>query len=151
MQTKNIIQSQANIIRITSLQKGNVVKIINEGYSEPELLYGVVLDLFNDGTKTFIQILQYKAGYSGVKSEIKLYSGDKELIIFPAELNEVQEYFQGAIDSIKRSIESKEEELAKARLGLKNALEFVSGEMGKKLTLVSFEEASEIKEPLQIT
>lgn len=147
MQTRNLIQSQANVIRITSLQKGNVVKIINEGYSEPELLYGVVLDLFNDGTKTFIQMLQYKAGYQEVKSEIKLYAGDKELIIFPAELNEVQEYFNSAIESIKRSIENKEEELAKSKLGLKNALEFTSGEMAKRLTLVSFEE---IKEPLQI-
>ena len=60
MQTKNIIQTVANVIKITSLKKGDVVKMIESGYSSPESYFAVVLDLLNDGENTYIELLKYK-------------------------------------------------------------------------------------------
>ena len=66
MKTKNIIQAQANVIKITSLVKGDTVKIIKSEYSSNEIRYGVVIDLMNDGTKTFIEMLEYQESYNDV-------------------------------------------------------------------------------------
>ena len=134
MQTKNIIQTQANVIKITSLVKGNVVKIIDDSSSySTDIKYGVVIDLMNDGSKTFLEILEYKKSYGDVSAEIKLYSGDKELNLFPASVDEVKEYFETTLSYISKSIEQDKENLQKKINGFEKAKQFVSGELSKNL------------------
>ena len=55
---KNLIQLNANVIKITNLKKGDVFKRIDDNYSTPEVKYGVVLDLMNTGEKSFIEVLE---------------------------------------------------------------------------------------------
>jgi len=143
MQTKNLIQTQANVIKITSLTKGNIVKLIDTNYSSKEVKYGIVTDLLNDGEKTFIELLEYKKNYDSVSSDIKIYEGTDELALFPAKIDEVQEYFNSAIEGLERTIKEKKEELLKLENGHKKAIEFSSGELEKKLSEASFEEVSQ--------
>ena len=144
MQTKNIIQTQANVIKITSLVKGNVVKIIDDSSSySTDIKYGVVIDLMNDGSKTFLEILEYKKSYGNVSAEIKLYSGDKELNLFPASVDEVKEYFETTLSYISKSIEQDKENLQKKINGFEKAKQFVSGELSKNLLETSFVEMTQ--------
>ena len=144
MQTKNIIQTQANVIKITSLVKGNVVKIIDDSSSySTDIKYGVVIDLMNDGSKTFLEILEYKKSYGDVSAEIKLYSGDKELNLFPASVDEVKEYFETTLSYISKSIEQDKENLQKKINGFEKAKQFVSGELSKNLLETSFVEMTQ--------
>tara|TARA_R110000868_G_C10972634_1_gene770617 strand:- start:7135 stop:7605 length:471 start_codon:yes stop_codon:yes gene_type:complete len=146
METKNLIQASANVVKITSLSPGDVVKYVDTGsYSSSEIKYGVVLDMLNDGEKSFIQILLYSNSYSEIKSEVKLFEGSKDVNIFPATVTEVEEYLDGAISSLSKKIEDKAKELDQMRLGLTKAKEFVSMETSKKLSEVSFKEVTQVE------
>ena len=141
MQTHQILQSNVNIVRITNLKKGNVFKMIEDtGYGEPSMAYGVVLDLFNDGNKTFVQILKYKLGYDFVEAEIKVLSGTKDVSIFPASKEEVENYFKGSLEGLTQKIASKKEELFKLEKALSKAKEFVDGELSNTLSKVEYSE-----------
>lgn len=140
METRQVIQASANIIRITNLSKGDVYKRIEESsYSEPGVKYGIVMDLLNDGNECFIEVLEYTKSYSTVSCSIKVFSGKKDVAIFPATPEEVKEYLQSSVDSMERDIEEKKKEVEKKIEECKKAKEFVSGETMKKLTATKFE------------
>ena len=144
METRNLIQTQANVIKITKLTKGNVVKIIDsEAYGGDKIKYGVVLELFNDGEKTFIEMLEYTKNYSNVSSAVKIYKGSDDLSLFPTTIGEVEDYFGAAINCLESTIVDKKEELLKLENGLKKAMEFTNGELSKKLSEVSFAELTQ--------
>lgn len=140
MITKNLIQAAANVVKITRLAKGDVVKMIeNPSYSDPEVYYGVVIDLFNDGDKTFIQLLRYQKVYNDVKADIKTYSGDKELALFPATPEEVREHLEESVKSLGRKIEEQSKELQNKIEAHEKARAFVEGEIQKELKATSYE------------
>lgn len=141
MQTHSIIQSSANVIRITNLLKGNVYKRINKKYSDSyESVYGIVQDIMNDGDKTFIEAIEYTKDWSSISSNVVVFSGNDDLHIFPTTPEEIEEYFKGTIRSIEKSISEAEKELDQKAKCLKMAKEFVEGELAKKLTVVQFAE-----------
>jgi len=141
VQTKNLIQASANVVKITRLAKGDVIKLIEaKDYSEPEIYYGVVVDLLNSGEKTFVQIMRYKKGYGAIDCDLKTYSGDKDCNIFPTTVEEVQEHLNECIERIERDVKDAERSLDAKRLGLQRAKEFVSFETSKKLQATSFKE-----------
>lgn len=146
MQTRNIIQSQANVIKITSLVKGNVVKIIEKEYSDSyKTCYGVVLDLLNSGTKTFLQILKYEKSYNEIKGEIKTYSGEDDLTIFPSSPEEVKEFFSGSLFSVEKSIEEDKKKLQEKIEALEKAKMFASGQLSKTLSEPEFSEITQVE------
>ena len=145
MQTKNVIQTVANVIKITSLKKGDVVKMVESNYSSIESYYAVVLDMLNDGENTFIELLRYKKRYDEVDAEIKLYKGTDDISLFPTSLYELKEHFESSIKCIEKSINDDKEKLQKKIEGLNKAREFVSGELSKTLTEVEFSEIEQSK------
>ncbi len=146
MQTKNVIQTVANVIKITSLKKGDVVKMIEtSSYSSPESYFAVVLDMLNDGENTFIELLKYKKSYGSVNAEIKLYKGTDDISLFPTSLDELKTHFEDSIQSIEKDIEKDKEVLQKKIEGVEKAREFISGELSKKLTEVEFSEIEQSK------
>lgn len=145
MQTKNLIQTVANVIKITSLKKGDVVKMIETNYSSPEIYYAVVLDMLNDGENTYIELLRYKKSYNSVNAEIKIFKGTDDVSLFPTSIGELEEHFTSAVKSIEREIKEDEEKLQKKITGLEKAKEFISGELSKSLTEVEFSEIEQSK------
>ena len=142
MQTKTLIQSSCNVIRITSLVKGNIYKRVEDSYGA-KIQYGIVLDLFNTGEKTFIQALEYEVSYNVINPTVKVFKGDEDLSIFPATFEEVKEHFAEAIVGLRKRVEDKQKELSETQLGLQRAEEFIGGELQKKLSAASFVEVSQ--------
>ena len=143
METKTMIQASANVLKVTTLEKGNVIKYIDESSYNREIQYGVVLDLLNSGTETFIQLLLYKKEYSDVKSEVKLFKGTEQVNIFPATVEEAAKYLEDAVEGLAKSIATAKNDLNKKMEAFAAAQEFVSGEKSRKLTQVSFTEISQ--------
>lgn len=143
METRTLIQSQANVLRVTALKKGDVVKLIEKEYSSNEIYYAVVIDMLNTGKDTFLQLLQYKKQYGDITALIKTYDGSKDIALFPATIAEVQEHFQSAIKSMKQKIEDKKKELHKEQEALIKLESFTEGELSQKLTEASFEEITQ--------
>jgi len=152
MEMKNLIQLNANVVRITNFKKGDVFKRIDTRYSDTEVKYGVVLDLLNDGKKSFIEALEYKKGYDSVSGEIKVFRGEEDLNIFPCNISEIKEYLESAINSVDKEIEKSKEELQKKIEANEKAKQFVSGELSKSLTMLEFKEqtTNEYKEEIRI-
>jgi hypothetical protein len=138
VETKSLIQATANVVRVTSLKVGDVFKLVDETYSSVRVLFGVVLDLLNSGTKSFVQVLQYENSYGDIKPEIKVYAGDKDINLFPATVDEVRKYMGEAIASQAKKIEDKRAELSGLIAGVEKAKEFMSGEMSRQLTATAF-------------
>jgi len=140
MQTKTLIQSSANILRITDLQKGNTVKVIKKDYSDNKIFFGVVTDLLNSGESTFIELLLFEKSYNDLKGKVVVYDGKDDIALFPATVEEVETDLSDALKLLARDIEKSEDELLKKKNAYEKASEFVSGKMQKKLQSTSFEE-----------
>lgn len=143
MQTKNLIQASANVVKITRLNIGDTVKLVEDTYSSPEIYYGVVIDLLNNGEKSFVQILRYKKSYNTIDCEIKTYAGDKDCTIFPATVDDIKDHLKDSIDRIEKDVKDEERKLSDKKLALQKAKEFVSLEYSKKLQSASFKEITQ--------
>jgi hypothetical protein len=145
MKTKQIVQSSVNVIKITNLKKGDVFKIVDTIYGSPDVNYGVVIDLLNSGHSTYVEVLQYRKNYGEMDCKIKLLKGDENVDIFPCEISEVEEYLKEAVEYNEKSIKEMREKLQKKIDANERAKDFISGELSKKLTKVSYEEISQIE------
>ena len=110
MNIKNIIQASANIVRITELQKGNVVK-----YVDSETVYfAIVIDLLYDGEKSFVELLMVDSDYwSGVSLKRKLLTDTKDHAVFPVNPEEFKKHISEIEESVIKKIQEKRAELAK--------------------------------------
>lgn len=144
MQTKNLIQMQANVLKVTSLKVGDVIKIIEKEYSDMyKTIYAVVIDMLNNGKETFITVLRYQCGYSKIDASVKTYSGSSDLNIFPATIDEVQKSLSSVVAAIKDKVEEDEKKLIDDKKALSEVIKFVEGEKSKQLTEASFSEISQ--------
>lgn len=145
METKNLIQASAKIIKITELKKGSLVKVIKKEYSSNEMHYGIVTDLLNSGNKTWIEMILFKKSYSDIKGEVQLFEGSDNLEIFPAKIDEIKVHLDDALESMEKSVGNKKEEIRKAEEALARAKSFVSGQMGMSLIETPYEVIEEPK------
>lgn len=144
MKTANLIQAEANVVRITSLHEGDVVKILEKDYADKyKTIFGVVTALYNSGEKSYVELTTYEKSYSEVKGDIKIYAGDVDLNIFPATVEEVQNHLKEALQDIERSLERKKRDLQKEVDAFERAKLFVSGETSKQLRNASFKEITQ--------
>lgn len=127
MEVKNIISSSAKAIRVIDLSKGTIYKRVLKDYSDNySVVYGIVLDILN-GTETFIDVVEVKKSYGDAKFEFIVIGDKSDLNLYPATQEEITEYFAGVEDSIKRSIETAQEELVKKEKSYKMFQDLVKG------------------------
>jgi hypothetical protein len=136
MQTKQIVQTSANVIRITNIVKGNIYKRFDDNYT----WYGVVKGVHNDGEKTIIEATEYRNGWSSIEMQDKVIKGDQDFTIFPAELSDFQGEFNGAIGRLEDKIVKAKEEIAKSEQQIEFTKRLVSGELQKELSVPEYKE-----------
>jgi hypothetical protein len=142
MQTKQAIQTSANVIRITSISAGDVYKRFEEGY-EDKTYYGVVKAVHNDGEKTIIEATEYCYRYSDLSVDHKIISGTKDYIIFPSTPEELNLEFSKAKKSQIKKIENAKEQIEKSEQLIKEIDGLISGETQKNLHSMEYKEITQ--------
>ena len=89
METKQIIQSSANVVRLTKLSPGDVYKRFDKSYDD-RTYYGIVKNVHNDGVNTIIEATEYCYKYSNINVEHRTLRGEQDYILFPAEPKDLQ-------------------------------------------------------------
>lgn len=141
MQTKQIVQASANVIRITNIQKGNLYKRFDE--SGDYTYFGIVTDVLNDGNNTIITATEYRKSWSDMNVENKVIRGDKDFVMFPATLDDFQLEFQSVIKSKNKDIETYEQKIIESKKTIETTEKLLSGEMQKELSTPLFKEMSQ--------
>lgn len=143
MKTQNIIQSSVNVIKLVNLKKGDIFKSIETGAYDKKITYNLVIELYNDGENSYIEVMQYTKSYDSVDANYKIFSGTDDISIFPATIEEVEEYFNSAIKVIDEQIIEDKENLHKKIIACEKAKEFVKGELSKKIQMAEFKEQTQ--------
>ena len=114
MNISSIVKNSADIINVVHLQKNDIYKRVRTQYSgsDPELRFGIVTDVLNNGETCAITAIEIVAKYD-VTTEMVLLTDKQSEGLFPATLVEVQEYFTRAREMSAAKIKSKNSELAK--------------------------------------
>lgn len=133
MQTKNIIQASANVIRITSLKVGDIYKRYEDSTYSTGVYYGIVKAIANNGENTFIEAIEYKKSYSSIDADFKVWGGEKDIAIFPATVEELTEEFGGVEKRLLKEITDKEEEIEAKKKCIAETRLLLSGELSKQL------------------
>lgn len=139
MQTKQIIQSSANVIRITNIAKGNIYKRFDDNYT----WYGVVNAVHNDGEKSIIEATEYRAGWSSMEVQYKVIKGEEDYTIFPATLEDFDKEFGGIISHLERKIRDAEKTIADSTKQIEFTNKLISGELQKELSTPSYKEMTQ--------
>lgn len=143
MQTKNIIQTSVNVIRVTNLKAGDLYKRIEDSSYSTNVKYGIVKAVLNNGEKTFIESIEYTKSYNSISAEMAIISGEKDIVIFPATIEEVQSEFEGLENKLVKEIQEKEKEIEAKKKCIAETRLLLSGEMTEKLTSAEFKELSQ--------
>lgn len=143
MQTKQIVQASANVIRITNVQKGNLYKRFDD--SGDYTYYGIVTDVLNDGINTVITATEYRRSWSSMDVENKVIRGEKEFVIFPATLEEFQDEFKTVVERKQKDIEDYQQKIIEAEKTIEITKRLISGELQKELSIPKFKEMSQVE------
>jgi len=142
METKQAIQTSANVIRITSVSAGDVYKRFDESYSD-RVYFGLVKAVHNDGVKTFIEATEYQVYYSSLNVDFKVLTGDKDYALFPATPEELNLELAKARSSQLKEIENAEEKIAKSQKLVAEIDSLMSGQRQQSLKAMSYKELSQ--------
>ena len=143
MQTKQAIQTSANVVRITSVSAGDVYKRFDTSYSDSHVYYGVIKSVNNDGENTIIESVEYRYSYSSLDVDYKVMSGDKEYILFPSSPEELNLELEKARKTKLREIEESEERIEKNKKLITEIDGLISGETLKNLKKMSYSELTQ--------
>jgi predicted NACHT family NTPase len=118
MNIKQIVTASADVINITRLRKGDVLKVIPiNSYSSLQVHFAVVTDILNDGQRAFVEVLEYTKNYAGVELSYRVLTSDKDdqVSVFPAEPSEVASYFAEIETKMAEEIEKLQRQLDEKR------------------------------------
>lgn len=142
MQTKQVVQSSANVIRITSVSAGDVYKRFDESYDD-RVYYGVVKAVHNDGDKTIIESVEYRYSWSSLDVNYKVIKGEKDFVIFPSSPEELNLELSKAKKEKQKEITDAQEKIEKAERLLIEIDGMISGETFKSLKAMSYKELTQ--------
>lgn len=143
MLTKQAIQSTANVIRITSVNAGDVYKRFSDSDYDDKVYYGVVKAVHNDGEKTIIEAVEYCYRYSDISVEFKVIGGTKDITIFPSTPEELNLELEKARKAQIKKIEDAKEQIEKSTQLIAEIDGLISGETQKSLQAMSYKELSQ--------
>lgn len=118
MQVSNLVRPSALAVRVTEVAEGSVYKRIDKpAYGEQRLVFGVVTDVLHDGQEAAIIAVEFTQGAyaNDYAPRVKTFSGDTEMLLYPATPEEFQAGMAEAIESQQRTVEAAERDLASKR------------------------------------
>lgn len=143
MQTKQIVQSSANVIRITNLSVGDLYKRFDDSTYSKSTYFGIVKGIYNDGEKTYVESVEYEASYGDIEAQNYVIRGDDDVSIFPATVEELEMDFNNIESKLEKKIEEKRDEIVKLEKTLETTRKLISGELQKELRTPFFKELTQ--------
>ena len=145
MNTKQLVQSSVNVIRITSINPGDMYKRFDDSSSySNDTFYGIVKGVHNNGEKTVIETTEFKRSYSSLDISNKIFTDKSEnFVVFPATLEEFNLEIKGVTERKENEIERKKEEIKKLEQEIIDIKKIESGEMLKGLKEMSYKEITQ--------
>lgn len=142
MQTKQAIQTSANVIRITSISAGDVYKRFDKDYDD-RVYFGLVSAVHNDGENTIVESTEYTYKYSELDVSYKILKGTSDYILFPSTPEELNLELEKARNKKVREIEDSEAKIETNRKMIGEIDGLISGETQKKLKKMSYKEMTQ--------
>jgi hypothetical protein len=116
VQTTNLVQASADVVRITTLTAGDVYKRFDTpSYGGPDLLFGVVQDVLNNGTTVVITAVEYSNQGVSVVAKMKVFGPGTDLALFAATPAEVGAHLGEVLKAANYAVVDAEKSLAAAR------------------------------------
>jgi len=142
METKQIVQASANVIRITKVKPGDVYKRFDESYND-RTYYGIVRNVHNDGENSIIEATEYSYQWSGISIEIKIIRGCDDVVMFPSTPEELNVDLSRAKEDKEKDISDNEEKIIKSKKELQEIKDLISGKTLKNLSEMSYKELTQ--------
>ena len=133
MNTKSIIQTSANVIRITNLKRGDLYKRYSDSTYDDSVRYGIVKAISNNGEKTFIEAVEYKKSYSSLEADFVVISGEKDVAIFPASIEEIQDSFDGVVVKMEKEVIEFQKKIEDKKKAIAETQLLLSGELSERI------------------
>jgi hypothetical protein len=146
MNTKQLVQTSANVIRIVNVAPGNLYKRFDlDGYDSDKTIYGIVNSVHNDGENTVIQATEYKKSYNEVEVKYTNITSKKDVVMFPCTIEEFSFEFEKVIDDLSKQIEKETRSIENKQKQIKDIKKLQSGELQKTLSQATYKELTQIQ------
>lgn len=142
MNIQNAIQSSANVIRVTSVQAGDVYKRFDRSYDD-KVYFGIVTGVHNDGKTAVIQATEYSVSYGTLDINIKVLRGDKDYVLFPATPKDLTGGLGDIAGRKRKEIGTKQAEIEKLEAEILEVDRLLSGEAIKDTRAMSYTELTQ--------
>lgn len=142
MQTKQVIQTSANVIKITNVSVGDVYKRFDKDYDD-RVYFGLVKNVHNDGENAVIEALEFRAGYYNLEMEYRVLKGEKDYILFPSSPDELKLQFEDIKNRKEKDILEAEDKIKNYKKQIKEIEGLISGETQKTLRAMDYRELSQ--------
>jgi len=106
MKTATLIHQTAEKITIAQLTKGDVYKRLEPktSYVAEKIVLGVVTDVLHNGVTAVVQATEFAATYSDVEPNQKVFGPDTELILFPAQPEDIEEHYAEIVKAAETKV-----------------------------------------------
>lgn len=103
MKINQLIQTNADIITVLTVKRGDIYKRLDEpSYGSAKLLFGVVTDVLANGERSTVTALEVTAGYNSVEVTEKVFAGEGDVQLYPAALEDFETYRDTMIAAAQR-------------------------------------------------
>jgi len=142
MNTKQVIQASAQVIRITEVKVGDVYKRFDKDYDD-RVYFGIIQNIHNDGENSIIESIEYRYSYGSLDVEYKIMRGEKDYILFPSSPDELNFEVEKAKENKLREIESAKKTIETNERIINEIDGLISGDTLKSLKTMSYKEMSQ--------
>lgn len=104
MKINQVIQTSADIITVLTVKRGDIYKRLDTpSYGSPKLLFGVVTDVLANGETSVVTAVEVTATYADVEISEKVFAGDNDVQLYPADIEDFTAYRTQMIEAAERS------------------------------------------------
>lgn len=143
MNTQQIVQTSANVIRIVNLRVGDIYKRYSDSAYDNSMFYGIVKSIDNNGEQTFITATEYKKSYSKIEASLFVIRGDKDVSIFPCSIDEVKQEFGNVVSGVEKEIEGLKKSIVEKEQIIKDTTALLDGTLAQSLQTPEYRELTQ--------
>jgi len=139
MKTATLIQPYAEVVRVTTLRRGDVYKRLEDKsastYNESDgLVFGVVTDVLDNGEQTAVTAIEVsRETLYETRVKLRTFAGGRDVAIFPATPDEVRLHLADGLEQARTEVERAERSLSDARHKLSSLEDINNGDLAKRL------------------